>query len=54
MGEAFGGGLTRLEVDYLMREEWARTAEDIHWRHSKTGLSASPAEQRRLRDHVGR
>jgi glycerol-3-phosphate dehydrogenase len=54
MGDAFGGGMTRLEVDYLMREEWARTTEDIHWRHSKTGLSASPADQRRLRDYVGR
>jgi glycerol-3-phosphate dehydrogenase len=53
MGEAFGGGMTRLEVDYLMREEWARTAEDILWRHSKIGLSASPADQRRLRDYVG-
>jgi glycerol-3-phosphate dehydrogenase len=54
MGEAFGGGMTRLEVDYLVREEWARSAEDIGWRHSKTGLRATPAEQQRLRDYVGR
>ena len=53
MGEAFGGSLTRLEVDYLMREEWARSAEDILWRHSKLGLSASPADQQRLRNYVG-
>jgi glycerol-3-phosphate dehydrogenase len=53
MGEAFGGGLTRLEVDYLMREEWARTAEDVLWRHSKIGLGTSAADQQRLRDYVG-
>jgi glycerol-3-phosphate dehydrogenase len=53
MGEEFGGGMTRVEVDYLMREEWARTAEDILWRHSKTGLSASPADRQRLCDYVG-
>ncbi len=38
MGESFGGGLTRLEVDYLVREEWARSADDILWRHTKCGL----------------
>ena len=26
------------EIDYLQREEWARTAEDILWRRSKLGL----------------
>jgi len=54
MGEEFGGGMTRLEVDYLVREEWARSAEDIAWRHSKTGLRATTAEQQRLRDYLGR
>jgi glycerol-3-phosphate dehydrogenase len=48
MGEDFGGGLTRVEVDHLVREEWARTTEDILWRHSKTGLHATPADQQRL------
>jgi glycerol-3-phosphate dehydrogenase len=38
LGEDFGGGLTRAEVDYLVRREWARTAEDILWRRSKLGL----------------
>jgi glycerol-3-phosphate dehydrogenase len=53
MGEAFGGGMTRVEVDYLVREEWARSAEDIAWRHSKTGLGASAADLQRLRDYLG-
>ncbi len=48
LGAQFGGGMTRVEVDYLVREEWARSAEDIYWRHSKTGLHASPADQQNL------
>ncbi len=52
MGEDFGGGLTRVEVDFLIREEWARSAEDIYWRHSKTGLKASLADQQRLVDYL--
>ncbi len=38
LGEDFGGGLTAAEVDYLVREEFACTAEDILWRRSKLGL----------------
>ncbi len=48
MGEDFGGGLMRVEVDFLLREEWARSADDIYWRHTKTGLHASPADRQRL------
>ncbi|MEA3197707.1 MAG: D-erythritol 1-phosphate dehydrogenase [Gammaproteobacteria bacterium] len=48
LGEDFGGGLTRVEVDFLLHEEWATSAEDLYWRHSKTGLYASPADERRL------
>jgi len=38
LGPDFGGGLTRSEIDYLVAEEWARTADDILWRRSKLGL----------------
>jgi len=48
MGEDFGGGLTRIEVDYLRREEWACGVEDLYWRHTKTGLHTSAADQQRL------
>lgn len=41
-GEALGNGLTAAEVDWLLCEEWARTADDILWRRSKLGLRASP------------
>ncbi|WP_243375269.1 glycerol-3-phosphate dehydrogenase [Microvirga solisilvae] len=38
LGEDFGAGLTAAEINYLMRHEWARTAEDVLWRRSKLGL----------------
>ena len=42
LGERFAGDLTAAEVRYLMREEWAETADDVLWRRSKIGLHASP------------
>jgi glycerol-3-phosphate dehydrogenase len=39
----FGGDLYAFEVDYLVRREWARTAEDVLWRRTKTGLRLEPA-----------
>ena len=48
LGENLGAGLTAAEVDYLQREEWALTAEDILWRRSKLGLAIAGAEARRL------
>jgi glycerol-3-phosphate dehydrogenase len=45
LGEAFGGGLTAREVDYLVTHEWARTADDILWRRTKCGLSMSDPER---------
>jgi len=38
LGTDFGAGLTRAEIDYLVSEEWAETAEDVLWRRSKLGL----------------
>jgi glycerol-3-phosphate dehydrogenase len=37
-GEDFGCGLTQAEVRFLMRTEFACTADDILWRRSKLGL----------------
>lgn len=47
-GRHFGGGLYECEVDYLCREEWAVTADDILWRRTKLGLILSDAEQATL------
>ena len=44
LGQEFGADLTEAELRYLMRAEWARTAEDVVWRRSKLGLRLS-AEQ---------
>ena len=38
LGRNFGAGLTEREIDYLVSEEWARTAEDVLWRRTKCGL----------------
>jgi glycerol-3-phosphate dehydrogenase len=38
LGRAFGGDLTEAEVAYLMDHEYARSAGDIVWRRTKSGL----------------
>lgn len=38
LGEAFGGGLYEAELLYLLRYEFAQTAEDVLWRRTKLGL----------------
>ena len=48
LGESFGGGLYAREVDYLMRQEWAREADDVLWRRTKCGLWASASDRERL------
>lgn len=40
LGRDFGGGLFEAEADYLVKHEWAETAEDILWRRTKIGLHA--------------
>ena len=52
MGEDLGGGLHSCEVDYLVREEWARTADDILWRRSKLGLHVPPGTVERLTRYI--
>ena len=58
LGRVFGADLTEVELSYLVRTEWARTAEDVVWRRSKLGLRLS-AEQittidDAMRDMTGR
>lgn len=42
LGAHFGGTLYEAELRYLVREEFARTAEDVLWRRSKLGLHLGP------------
>ncbi len=39
LGQHFGAGLYKAEVDYMIAHEWAQTSEDILWRRSKIGLN---------------
>jgi glycerol-3-phosphate dehydrogenase len=48
MGEDFGGGLTAVEVDWLIEREWAQTAEDILMRRTKIGLETGVETAERL------
>jgi len=48
LGQHFGAGLYEAEVNYMIREEWAKTEEDILWRRSKLGLHMSQDEQAAL------
>jgi glycerol-3-phosphate dehydrogenase len=44
LGESFGE-LTAAEVRYLMRHEFAETADDVLWRRSKLGLHLDAGAQ---------
>jgi len=44
----FFGPLSAAEVRYLMKHEWARTADDVLWRRSKLGLKLNAAEKEAL------
>lgn len=53
-GVHFGHGLTEREVDHLIGEEWARSAEDILWRRTKLGLRLSQQQQTQLAAFVAK
>ncbi|KJZ18319.1 glycerol-3-phosphate dehydrogenase [Loktanella sp. S4079] len=44
LGAFFGANLYEAEVSWLIRSEFARTAEDVVWRRSKLGLRLSADE----------
>jgi glycerol-3-phosphate dehydrogenase len=52
-GRDFGGGLRQAEVDYLVAEEWAVSAEDVLWRRTKLGLRLSEAQAAGLKEYLG-
>lgn len=52
LGEHLGASLYGREVDYLRREEWAHSAEDILWRRTKLGLFMTPGQQARLKSYL--
>ncbi|MGY6707409.1 MAG: glycerol-3-phosphate dehydrogenase [Rhizobiaceae bacterium] len=52
LGQHFGADLYAAEVDYLMRREWARDAQDILWRRTKLGLRLNPQQAAALDSYV--
>jgi glycerol-3-phosphate dehydrogenase len=53
LGPRLVGDLYQAELDYLRREEWVETAEDVLWRRTKLGLVASAAEVAELTAALG-
>jgi glycerol-3-phosphate dehydrogenase len=52
LGRHFGAGLYEQEVRYLVRAEWARTADDVLWRRTKFGLHLGPQQRQALADCI--
>jgi hypothetical protein len=52
LGRDFGAGLTEAEVNWLVRNEYARSAQDILWRRTKLGLHMNDEQVRALDDFV--
>lgn len=52
LGENFGAGLTAREISYLKSEEWARTADDVLWRRTKSGLHLATSDRPKAADRI--
>lgn len=52
LGQHFGSDLYEREVRWLMKEEWARHAEDVLWRRTKRGLHLTADEAAALEDYM--
>lgn len=52
LGADFGASLTARELDWLMDQEFAMTAEDVVWRRSKLGLRLKPQQIAAIDDYM--
>lgn len=52
LGKCFMPALYQKEVDYLVKEEWASSCEDILWRRTKLGLNLKGECERVLNDYL--
>ncbi|MDQ7263529.1 glycerol-3-phosphate dehydrogenase [Paracoccus sp. PS-1] len=52
LGRDFGAGLTETEVNWLIRNEFAQSAQDILWRRTKLGLHMNEEQRRELEAFV--
>ena len=54
LGRDYGAGLTETELAYLVRHEWARTADDVVWRRSKLGIRLDAGQIREIDEALAR
>lgn len=52
LGQDFGADLTEVEIRWLMKKEYAVTAEDVVWRRSKLGLRLNDIQIRAIDDFM--
>ncbi len=52
LGKEIEFPLFEKEVDYLIKEEWAMTTEDILFRRSKLGIHMDPKNRKKLSEYV--
>ncbi|HTM78992.1 MAG TPA: glycerol-3-phosphate dehydrogenase [Devosia sp.] len=52
LGPHFGADLYGREVDYLVSQEWARTAQDVLWRRTKLGLRVGAGDVAALEGYL--
>ncbi len=52
LGRHFGADLYDAEIVYLIRNEWAQTADDVLWRRTKRGLVLSVRETKALEAYM--
>ena len=52
LGRHFGAGMYQAEVNFLVNNEWATTAEDILFRRTKQGIRMSPKQISELDDFL--
>jgi glycerol-3-phosphate dehydrogenase len=52
LGEDFGAHLTEREIEWLVRDEWAMSADDILWRRTKCGLPMTAQQSDRVAEHL--
>lgn len=52
LGLHFGADLYEREVQYLMKQEWAKSGDDILWRRSKLGLRLTPQQRGSVSQYV--
>ncbi len=54
LGRSFGNGLYQAEVLYLMRHEWAHSAEDVLFRRTKLGIGCDSGQIEALQAFMDR